>query len=140
KRKVPILFDAPIVELTADQRGVKGARLKVGSREISVKARKGVVLATGGYAHNKTFREAYMPQPVPAHCMSYEGNTGDGLQLGQCLGAALTPAQCPSGVWSPGSIVPRRDVSRGLFPHHVLARANRCLIPATSAGRPLVQG
>jgi FAD binding domain len=91
KRKVPILFDAPIVELTTDPSGVKGARLRVGGRDISVKARKGVVLATGGYAHNKTFREAFMPQPVPAHSMSYEGNTGDGLQIGQRLGAALTP-------------------------------------------------
>src|SRR5262245_59328657 len=135
KRKVPILFDSPIVELTADQLRVKGARLRVDGREISVKARKGVVLATGGYAHNKTFREAFMPRPVPAHCMSYEGNTGDGLQLGQSLGAALTPEQCTSGLWSPVSIVPRRDGSRGLFPHLVLDRAKPGLLAVNSAGR-----
>ena len=88
KHKVPILFDAPIVDLTGDRRGVKGARLNIGGKEILVKTRKGVVLATGGYAHNKRFREAFMPQPVPEYSMSYDGNHGDGVDIGQRLGAA----------------------------------------------------
>ena len=33
KHKVPILFDAPIVDLTGDRRGVKGARLNIGGKE-----------------------------------------------------------------------------------------------------------
>jgi FAD binding domain len=81
KRKVPILFDAPIGELIGDHSGVKGARLRVGGRDISVRTRRGVVLATGGYAHNKALRDAFMSQPVPAHSMSCEGNSGDGVQL-----------------------------------------------------------
>jgi succinate dehydrogenase/fumarate reductase flavoprotein subunit len=138
KRNVPILFDAPIVELTGDRRGVKGARLNVGGKEILVKARKGVVLATGGYAHNKRFREALMPQPVPAHSMSYEGNRGDGVELGQRLGAAITHEQGTSGLWTPVSIVPRPDGTKGLFPHLVLDRAKPGLIAVNSAGRRFV--
>ena len=138
KRKVPILFDAPIVELIGDQRGVKGERLNIAGREILIKARKGVVLATGGYAHNKTFREAFMPQPVPTHSMSYEGNTGDGVHLGQRLGAALTPEHCTSGLWSPVSVVPRSNGTKGLFPHLVLDRAKPGLIAVNSAGQRFV--
>ena len=138
KRKVPILFDAPIVELIGDQRGVKGARLNIAGREILIKARKGVVLATGGYAHNKTFREAFMPQPVPTHSMSYEGNTGDGVHLGQRLGAALTPEHCTSGLWSPVSVVPRSNGTKGLFPHLVLDRAKPGLIAVNSVGQRFV--
>jgi succinate dehydrogenase/fumarate reductase flavoprotein subunit len=138
KRQVPILFDAPIVELTGDRRGVKGARLNVGGREILVKARKGVVLATGGYSHNKRFREAFMPQPVPVHSMSYEGNRGDGVDLGQRLGAAITREQCDSGLWTPVSIVSRPDCTKGLFPHLVLDRAKPGLIAVNSAGRRFV--
>jgi len=138
KRKVPILFDAPIVELTGDRRGVKGARLNVGGEEIFVKARKGVVLATGGYGHNKRFREAFMPQPVPEHSMSYEGNCGEGVDLGQRLGTAITPEQCTSGLWAPVSIVPRSDGTKGLFPHLVLDRAKPGLIAVNSAGRRFV--
>ncbi len=138
KRKVPILFDAPIINLTGDRRGVRGARLNLGGREISVKARKGVVLATGGYAHNKRLREKFMPQPVPEYSMSYEGNRGDGVDIGQQLGAALTPRQCTSGLWTPVSVVPRPDGSKGLFPHLVLDRAKPGLIAVNSAGRRFV--
>jgi succinate dehydrogenase/fumarate reductase flavoprotein subunit len=138
KRKVPILFDASIVDVTGDGRGVSGARLNAGGKEILVRTRKGVVLATGGYAHNQRFREAFMPRPIPAHSMSYEGNRGDGVDIGQRLGAAITPAQCTSGLWTPVSIVPRPDGSKGLFPHLVFDRAKPGLIAVNSAGRRFV--
>ncbi|MGA7389849.1 MAG: FAD-dependent oxidoreductase [Pseudolabrys sp.] len=138
KRKVPILFDASIVDVTGNRCGVSGARLNADRKEILVRTRKGVVLATGGYAHNQRFREAFMPHPVPAHCMSYEGNRGDGVDIGQRLGALITPAQCTSGLWTPVSIVPRPDGSKGLFPHLVLDRAKPGLIAVNSDGRRFV--
>ncbi len=138
KGKVPILFDASIVDVLGDRRGVTGARLHVAGKDIVVKARKGVVLATGGYAHNKTFRETFMPQPVPAFSMSYEGNRGDGIDIGQRLGAVLAPERCTSGLWTPVSVVPRPDGSKGLFPHLVLDRAKPGLIAVNASGRRFV--
>ncbi len=138
KRKVPILFDASIVDVLGDRRGVTGARLTVGGKDVVVTARKGVVLATGGYAHNKAFRETFMPQPVPAFSMSYKGNRGDGVDIGQRLGAALAPERCTSGLWTPVSVVPREDGSKGLFPHLVLDRAKPGLIAVNSRGRRFV--
>lgn len=138
KRKVPILFDATIVELLGDRTGVTGARLKVGNEKIAIEARRGVVLATGGYGHNERFREAFMPRPVPAHSMSFAGNSGDGLALGEKLGAALTPEHCTSGLWTPASITPRADGSSGLFPHFMLDRAKPGLIAVNAAGRRFV--
>ena len=134
KRNVPILFDASIIEVDGDRHGVKGAQLKIGDRKISVKARKGVVLATGGYAHNRSFREAFMPHPVPMHSMSCADNTGDGVEIGQRLGATLTPEQSTSGLWTPVSIVPRNDGTKGLFPHLVFDRAKPGVIAVNSAG------
>jgi hypothetical protein len=92
KRKVPMLFDAPIGELIGDHSGVKGARLRVGGRDISVRTRRGVVLATGGYAHNKALRDAFMPKPVPTHSMSCEGNSGDGDSLAGTSGRRSAPS------------------------------------------------
>ncbi|HZL38886.1 MAG TPA: FAD-dependent oxidoreductase [Pseudolabrys sp.] len=138
KRGVPILFQASIADLTGDRRGVSGARVTVDGKEILVKVRKGVVLATGGYAHNESFRQAFMPQPVPVHSMSYEGNQGDGLAVGQRVGAAIGPERGTSGLWTPVSIVPRPDGSKGLFPHLVLDRAKPGLIAVNSAGRRFV--
>ncbi|MGZ5836824.1 MAG: FAD-binding protein [Xanthobacteraceae bacterium] len=108
KRKVPILFDASIVDVTGDRRGVSGARLNAGGKEILVRTRKGVVLATGGYAHNQRFREAFMPQPVPAHSMSYEGNSGDGVDIGHCVGEQDSAVD-------PGLADLRRGVSRKIW-------------------------
>jgi succinate dehydrogenase/fumarate reductase flavoprotein subunit len=138
KRKVPILFDAAIVDLVGDSSTVTGARLKVGGEEVVVTARRGVVLATGGYAHNGEFRRRFMPQPVPTHSLSFAGNRGDGLALGQRIGAAIAPERGDSGLWAPVSVVTRDDGSKGLFPHLVLDRAKPGLIAVTSAGRRFV--
>jgi succinate dehydrogenase/fumarate reductase flavoprotein subunit len=138
KRGVPILFNASIAELTGGPRGVSGARVTVEGKEIVVKARKGVVLATGGYAHNEDFRKAFMPQPVPAYSMSYAGNRGDGLAVGERFGAAISHDRAGSGLWTPVSVVPRADGSEGLFPHLVLDRAKPGLIAVNAAGRRFV--
>jgi succinate dehydrogenase/fumarate reductase flavoprotein subunit len=138
KREVPILFGAQIVDTLGDTRGVKGARVKVGGKEINVISRRGVVLATGGYAHSRRLRESFMPRPVPMYSMSCEGNQGDGVEIGQRLGATTAPEQCTSGLWAPVSVVPRPDGSKGLFPHLVLDRAKPGLIAVNAAGRRFV--
>ncbi len=138
RHNVPIMFDTAIVDLVGDRDDVRGARLHSGGKEIVVRARKGVVLATGGYGHNKAFRSTFMPQPVPAYSMSYEGNHGDGLDIGRRVGAAVAPEQSTSGLWTPVSIVPRPDGTRGLFPHLVLDRAKPGLIAVNSTGRRFV--
>ena len=138
RNRVPIMFDAAIADLAGDRNGIKGARLRSGGKDILVKARRGVVLATGGYGHNRNFRAAFMPKPVPEYSMSYEGNQGDGVGIGQRLGAAVAPERCTSGLWTPVSIVPRSDGTKGLFPHLVLDRAKPGLIAVNSAGRRFV--
>ncbi len=138
QRQVPIVFDAAIVDVTGSREGVTGARLQVGGAEIVIKVRKGVVLATGGYAHNKRFRDKFMPEPVLPHSMSCEGNEGDGIVIGERLGARLAPDHGASGLWTPVSVVPRPDGSTGLFPHLVLDRAKPGLIAVNSAGRRFV--
>jgi succinate dehydrogenase/fumarate reductase flavoprotein subunit len=79
-----------------------------------------------------------MPQPVPSHSMSFTGNQGDGLAIGQRIGAAVALERGDSGLWTPVSLVPRRDGSKGLFPHLVLDRAKPGLIAVNSAGRRFV--
>ncbi len=139
KQNVPILFEASIVDILGDRNGVTGARIAIGGKEILVKARKGVVLATGGYAHNKQFRSAFMPQPVPAHSLSHAGNSGDGIAIGQRLGARIAPEEHGhSGFWTPASITTRPDGSSGLFPHLALDRAKPGLLAVNSAGRRFV--
>jgi succinate dehydrogenase/fumarate reductase flavoprotein subunit len=139
KQNVPILFDAVITDLIGDRDGVSGAHMVCGGKNIAIKVRKGVVLATGGYAHNKSFRAAFMPQPVPQHSMSHAGNSGDGISIGQRIGARIAPEEHgQSGLWTPVSITVRPDGSEGLFPHLVLDRAKPGLVAVNSAGHRFV--
>ena len=139
KRNVPILYNASIVDILGDGKGVTGARIRVDGQETVVKARRGVVLATGGYAHNKEFRAAFMPQPVPPLSLSHKDNQGDGIAIGKRLGARITPGDhLRSGLWTPVSKLKRKDGSIGLYPHLALDRAKPGLIAVNSAGRRFV--
>ncbi len=133
------MFNAPIVEIIGENGRVVGAKLKVEGEQIEVKTRKGVVLATGGCAHNKRFREAFMPRPVPIHSLSSEFNQGDGLALGEQLGARIAPDEhghC--GLWTPASVTTRADGTKGLYPHIILDRAKPGLIAVIATGRRFV--
>lgn len=138
KRNIPVLFDAAIVDLLGDKQHVTGARVNVSGKDMSIKVRKGVVLATGGFGHNAEFRRRFMPQAVPMHSLSCAGNRGDGLAIGTRIGAAVGSANIDSGLWAPVSIVPRPDGGEGLFPHLVLDRAKPGLIAVNAAGRRFV--
>jgi succinate dehydrogenase/fumarate reductase flavoprotein subunit len=139
RRGVEILFNAPIAEVVYGNGRVTGAKIKAAGEEIDVKARKGVVLATGGYAHNKRFRDAFMPRPVPVHSMSSEFNQGDGLVIGERLGARIAPEEHGhSGLWTPASVTTRADGSKGLYPHLLLDRAKPGLIAVNAAGQRFV--
>lgn len=138
-RNVPIIYGAAIVDLLGNRNAVLGARLRVGDEELVVTARRGVVLATGGFAHNKKFRAAFMPAPVPEHSLAHAGNSGDGIAIGERLGARLVRGRHGrSGLWTPASVTVRRDGSRGLFPHLLLDRAKPGLLAVNAAGRRFV--
>lgn len=140
KANVPIAFGTSVKELIRGPDGVTGAVLEVeGGRAIAVRARKGVVLATGGYARNPAFRAAFMPKPVPERSLAAAGNTGDGIVLGRDAGAQIAPGEHGTGAfWTPVSTLHRKDGSRGLFPHLSLDRAKPGLIAVNKAGRRFV--
>jgi succinate dehydrogenase/fumarate reductase flavoprotein subunit len=139
KRGVEILFNAPIAEVVYENGRVVGAKIKAAGEEIYVRARKGVVLATGGCAHNKRLRDAFMPRPVPVHSMSSEFNQGDGIVIGESLGARIAPEEHGhSGLWTPASVTTRADGTKGLYPHLLLDRAKPGLIAVNAAGRRFV--
>ena len=139
RRGVEILFDALIADIVRQNGRVLGAKIKLAGEDMYVRTRKGVILATGGYAHNKEFREAFMPRHVPIHSLSSEFNEGDGVAIGERLGARIAPQEhANSGLWTPVSVTTRADGTKGLFPHLMLDRAKPGLIAVNSTGRRFV--
>ena len=139
QQNVPILFGSPLIELVFQENRVKGVILENEQGRQSIMARKGVVLATGGFANNNEFRENFMPKPTPPYSMAEASNSGDGLKIGKHLGAKIDePSHKRSAFWSPVSITRRKDGSNGLFPHILLDRAKPGLISVNSAGQRFV--
>ena len=139
KQNVPILFGAPVIELVNEQRGVIGAVIETQQGRKRIRGKKGVVLSTGGFSHNKEFREKYLPKPISPYSLATESNTGDGLRIGESIGAKLDdPPHQRSAFWTPVSITKRKDGTAGLFPHIFLDRAKPGLIAVNAGGQRFV--
>ena len=133
RQDVAIAFRAPLVELISDSSRVIGARVG----EMRIKARRAVVLATGGYGQNPALRGAYMPASAPRYSLSCPESEGDGMTVARRVGAAVAGHRS-GALWTPASRTARRNGTRGLFPHLILDRAKPGLIAVNSAGRRFV--
>jgi fumarate reductase flavoprotein subunit len=88
-RGVPVLFRTPVTGLVAEEgKGVTGVTVRERSgRAARVRARKGVVLASGGFARDPQRLRAIEPRFDDVVATSGVGHTGDGLRMAEELGA-----------------------------------------------------
>ncbi|MBF6347498.1 3-ketosteroid-delta-1-dehydrogenase [Nocardia flavorosea] len=85
---VPVWTETSLVRLLHEAGRVSGAVLRQGEREVTVRARRGVVLAAGGFDHDLDARRKYQfPALDPNTSLGSEGNTGDAIEAAQELGA-----------------------------------------------------
>jgi 3-oxosteroid 1-dehydrogenase len=76
------------VEVVMAERRVVGVRFDTSDGEVTVTARRGVVLATGGFEWNERLKRAFLRGPL-THPVSPPTNTGDGLLMAMKAGAML---------------------------------------------------
>jgi 3-oxosteroid 1-dehydrogenase len=86
---VPVWLNTPLSGLvTADGR-VTGVRAVRDGKPALIRARHGVLIATGGFERNVDMRRRYQRPPIGTDWTTgAAGNTGDGIAAGQELGAA----------------------------------------------------
>ena len=104
-RRVPLWLDSPMQELLQDNGRVCGALVNHEGRVQRIHARRGVLLATGGFAHNAEMRRQYQQAPIGNDwTAAAPGATGDAVLMGEQLGAALGFMDC--AWWSPTYRIP----------------------------------
>ncbi|MEM6438209.1 MAG: FAD-dependent oxidoreductase [Pseudomonadota bacterium] len=111
-----------VVELIEEDGRVVGAVLETDGRRREVRAARGVVLAAGGFPQDVKRRADLFPHaPTGAEHLSPapEGNTGDGVNLGETVGGRAHAELPNAAAWVPVSRVPRPDGTTGVFPHFV---------------------
>ena len=127
---------SPVKELLREGGRVQGAVIEKDGTAMQVRARKGVVLACGGFPQDAARRRALFPH-ARHHSPAPSGNTGDGLRLAHAAGARIDESLPNAAAWVPVSRVPRGDGSFGLFPHFI-DRAKPGVIAVTRAGQRFV--
>jgi len=85
-RDVPVWWNAPATGLLHDPAGVHGVEVQHDGRLRRIRARRGVVLSTGGFEFDDAAKAAHLPVE-PVHFYGNPGNEGDGLRLAGSVGA-----------------------------------------------------
>ena len=119
---VPVHYDTELTDLVIEDGRVTGVRVNHAGAERVVRARRGVILGSGGFEKNLEMREKYQPTPTSVDWTTgSQFNTGGGVLAGIAAGAATDllddawwgpTIPLPSGPWFclaernlPGSII-----------------------------------
>src|SRR5690349_17354878 len=85
---VPVRLATPMSELLTDRERVVGVVVEHDGRPVRLRASRGVLLGSGGFEHNERMRRQH--QRIGTEwTVGAPGNTGDGIEAGERLGAAL---------------------------------------------------
>jgi 3-oxosteroid 1-dehydrogenase len=94
KAGVPVLLNTALTDLYVEDGVVRGIYV-VDPRDSSaepqlIRARRGVILGSGGFEHNEQMRVKYQRAPITTEwTVGAAANTGDGILAAEKLGAAL---------------------------------------------------
>jgi 3-oxosteroid 1-dehydrogenase len=92
---VPVLLNTALTDLYVEDGAVRGIYVRTaGSPESAepelIRARRGVILGSGGFEHNEQMRVKYQRAPITTEwTVGAAANTGDGIIAAEKLGAAL---------------------------------------------------
>ncbi|KYC29103.1 3-oxosteroid 1-dehydrogenase [Sterolibacterium denitrificans] len=105
KRGIPLWLDTPLQDLVIENGRVVGIEVLKDGQPLTIRATKGVVLAAGCFARNLEMRLKYQKQPITTEwTVASDGNTGDGIQAGMRIGAAIDLMD--EAWWGPSSLPP----------------------------------
>lgn len=100
-REIEVLFEAPAQRLVTDSDSeVLGVVAQYQGKEIAIKARRAVVLTTGGHENSESMLKNHA-MGWPIYFLGNPGNTGDGTRMAEQVGAALwhmNGLACPLGL------------------------------------------
>lgn len=87
---IPVWTGTTLRQLTTDDGRVTGAVFQHNGRDVTVSARRGVVLAAGGFDHNMAMRWKFQSESLGENLsLGATSNTGDAILIAQEVGASI---------------------------------------------------
>ena len=119
-RDIPLVLKARMLNLETDEGKIVGVNIDCDGRAVTLKARRGVILAAGGYEQSPELRAKYLPcKTQTTWSVTPRGNnTGDGLLAALDAGAdtdALNEAWWTPSVAIPSPTSPNNTRNHGVF-------------------------
>ncbi len=136
--KATIWVNSPLVELISDGQRVIGAVVNHNGTRKRVRARHGVVMATGGFPRSAAMREELGPRHPHHHTVGYEANVGDGINAARRVGAVIDKNVVGPGLWQPSSLLKNKDGTEETILYGYLDRGRPGVIAVDSAGHRFV--
>jgi succinate dehydrogenase/fumarate reductase flavoprotein subunit len=137
--QVTLALNTSLDALERDASGrVVAVRLGSATGHTRVRAKKGVVLASGGFNRDPVLRAQKLPGIPSEWCPAAPGHTGEALALARGLGAVEGQGAQSPAFWAPVSLRKRADGSTAVFPHFVMDRAKPGMITVNQAGERFV--
>jgi succinate dehydrogenase/fumarate reductase flavoprotein subunit len=137
---VQLRVSTTAVRLLTQDGAVTGAVLAGPDGETTVRARRGVLLAAGGFPNDVVRRRALFPRTPTGQehwTLAPPETTGDGVSLGESVGGFFDTTLASPAAWCPVSRVPYRSGRVGTYPH-IVDRGKPGLIAVLSTGRRFV--
>jgi succinate dehydrogenase/fumarate reductase flavoprotein subunit len=137
---VRLWVSSKATRLITDDAVVAGAVVATPDGEVTVRARRGTVLAAGGFPHDIARRRELFPRTPTGHehwTLAPPSCSGDGITLGESVGGQLDSDLVSPVAWCPVSLVPYRSGRVGVYPH-IVDRGKPGLIAVLADGRRFV--
>lgn len=133
-----LVLNTEVLDIVPGEGGAATVALGQDGQRRSVRARGGVILASGGFNRDPLLRQQMLPGVDPAWCPAAPGHTGAAQALARKLGAHHGRGGLSHAFWAPVSLRRRADGSQAAFPHFVMDRAKPGMITVNQAGRRFV--
>jgi succinate dehydrogenase/fumarate reductase flavoprotein subunit len=136
---VMLWIRSPATRLITSSGAVKGAVVSTPDGDTTVYARRGVLLAAGGFPHDIERRRELFPRGIGEEhrTLAPPETTGDGLRLGESVGGFVETGLASPAAWCPVSLVPYRNGRVGTYPH-IVDRGKPGVIAVLADGRRFV--
>lgn len=111
QRKIPVRYKVAAESLIVNPAGeVIGLKANSGGKKINIKAKRGVMIASGGMSRNRNLTKKYFPMHLAAVPVSGLGSQGDGIIMAQKIGAPII-----TGAIDPPDALPGVEIEKGKF-------------------------